>query len=265
MIDVHFHCLPGVDDGPRTMDESVELCRAASSEGVRTIIATPHVNRGLWKEHPAEHHLRLIAKLNAALGGTPRIECGSEYFFAHDMAEALEAGETWPLGRGKYVLVEFAAHAVPPMIEEAFFRVQLGGYTPLIAHPERNLVFQENAGLLRRLVERGARTQVTAASLSGHFGSAAQVCAADWMREGLVHVLASDAHNLTKRPPRWTEALEAATDVIGSDGVQALTVGNPAAILEGRELPWLPEPQESQRTGWFQRLRRFWTSTNRRP
>lgn len=259
MIDVHFHCLPGVDDGPRTMEESVELCHQAASEGVATIIATPHVNRGRWQEQSREHLQQLTRELDARLGGRPRVEFGSEYFFAHDMADALASSAAWPLARGRYVLVEFAAHAIPPLIEASFFRVQLGGHTPLIAHPERNAVFQSNPEVLRELVARGARTQVTAASLTGHFGDAARESATRWLEGGLVHVLASDAHNLTKRPPRWQEALETAAAVVDGDAIRALTVDNPRAILEGAELPWLPEPRESRSTGWFDRLRRFWS------
>src|SRR5215213_1100187 len=117
MIDIHHHCLPGVDDGPHELAEAVEMCRISAAEGIGTIVATPHVLRGRW---PVFSPLELEAKLNRlrdAVGDSPRLLLGSEYFFAHDMADILHTGTSIvPLAGSRYVLLELAANNVPPML-----------------------------------------------------------------------------------------------------------------------------------------------------
>jgi protein-tyrosine phosphatase len=242
MIDLHHHCLPGVDDGPRELAEAVELCKRAADEGVETIVATPHVLRGRWQNTSRPKLESLLAALREQLGDHPRLLLGSEYFFAHDMTEVLASGSSIiPLNDSRYVLVEFAAHSVPPLIEQAFYRVQLEGWTPVVAHPERNLVFQAKPDLLATLVRLGARTQVTCGSLLGDFGPEAQAAATKWVRGGLVHFLASDAHNLGKRPPRVRESLAVLRDLVDAPVADALTIGNPQAVIDGRPLVYEPD------------------------
>ncbi|HWS71393.1 MAG TPA: CpsB/CapC family capsule biosynthesis tyrosine phosphatase [Thermoanaerobaculia bacterium] len=242
MIDIHHHCLPGIDDGPRELAEAVALCRRAADEGVETIVATPHVLRGRWQNTSRAKLESLIEALREQVGAYPRLVLGSEYFFAHDMTEVLASGNAIiPINDSRYVLVEFAAHSVPPLIEQAFYRVQLEGWTPIVAHPERNLVFQSKPELLSTLVRLGARTQVTCGSLLGDFGPEARAAGTQWVREGLVHFLASDAHNLGKRPPRVRESLVVLRDLVDESIVEALTRGNPQAVIEGRPLVYEPD------------------------
>jgi protein-tyrosine phosphatase len=255
MIDIHHHCLPGIDDGPRELDEAVALCRRAADEGVETIVATPHVLRGRWQNTSRAKLESLLETLREQLGEHPRLVLGSEYFFAHDMTEVLASGNAIvPINDSRYVLVEFAAHSVPPLIEQAFYRVQLEGWTPIVAHPERNLVFQSKPELLATLVRLGARTQVTCGSLLGDFGAEAQAAGTKWTREGLVHFLATDAHNLGKRPPRVRESLAVLRDLVDEPVVEALTRGNPAAVIEGRPLVYEPEIADTPRQSPARRI-----------
>src|SRR5215212_3680298 len=175
MIDIHHHCLPGVDDGPDTWDDAVAQCRLAADEGIDTIIATPHVLRGRW-QNTSKHDLALrLEKLRSLVGNTPHLILGSEYFFAHDIAEMLSTGEAIvPLAGSRYVLIEFASHTIPPLVEQPLYRVQLDGWIPVIAHPERNVVFQSKPDLLASLIALGAKTQVTNGSFTGEFGSDAK-------------------------------------------------------------------------------------------
>lgn len=258
MIDIHHHCLHGVDDGPRELDEAVAMCRMAADEGIDTIVATPHVLRGRWKTwRPLELSTRL-ERLREAVGDTPRLILGSEVFFVHDIADVLAAGDTVvPLARSRYVLLELAANNIPPHIEQPLYRMQLGGWTPVIAHPERNTVFQAKPEILAALIQAGARTQITTGSLIGDFGPEAQKAATAWVRAGLVHVVATDAHNTVKRPPRTRLALERLVDLAGADVADALTVRNPRAIVENRGLDYEPEPVARRPDGFFTRMRRF--------
>ncbi len=231
----------------------------AVDDGIETIVATPHVLRGRWR---AVGQAELEAKLDALrqkIGGSPRLLLGSEVFFGHDIAEVLRGGKTiLPLAGTRYVLIEFAANAVPPMVESPLFQLQLDGWTPLIAHPERNSVFQAKPELLAGLIEHGARTQITAGSLTGDFGSEAQMAAQQWLSAGLVHIIASDAHNPRKRPPRMTAARRAVEAIVGPDAADALTRRNPAAVVEGRPLDYEPEPRlRPPADGFLTRLKKF--------
>lgn len=249
-VDIHHHCLPNVDDGPRDLDEAVALCRMAAGDGIETIIATPHVFRGRWQNTSRPRLEEIAASLREQLGdGGPRILLGSEYFFAHDIAEVLASGDgIVPLAGSRYVLVEFTSHAVPPLVEQPFYRLQLDGWTPIIAHPERNIIFQSKPEMLASLVRLGAKTQVTAASFLGEFGDEARQAAFAWIAAGMVHTVASDAHNLHRRPPRMTPALAAVRNAAGEDVANALFRDNPRAVAEARPLPYDPEPRDTLRS-----------------
>lgn len=262
MIDVHHHCLPGVDDGPKTMAESIELCRMAADEGIETIVATPHVLRGRWQNTSRTDLQSTLDDLRGSVGPRPQIVLGSEYFFGHDMDEMLRGDSILPLAGGRYVLVEFASHAIPPMVREPLYRAQLAGWAPLIAHPERNLVFQSNPELLASLIRIGVKTQVTTGSITGHFGPEAESAAIDWLQRGWVHVMATDAHNTNKRPPRFQAARRRVVELVGEKIAQALFVDNPKSIVENRGLvydPDIPEVSGTESVPLFARLRRFFT------
>ena len=262
MIDVHHHCLPGVDDGPRTMADSVDLCRMAADEGIETIVATPHVLRGRWKNTSRADLQLLLEELRARVGATPRILLGSEYYFAHDMADMLRGESVLPLAGSRYVLVEFASNAIPPLVKDPLYRAQLDGWTPLIAHPERNIIFQAKPELLAALIRIGVKTQVTTGSITGDFGRAAEAAAIDWLQRGWVHVMATDAHNTTKRPPRFRAARERVAELAGEEVAQALFVDNPKSIVESHGLVYDPELTEvfgNETLGLFTRIRRLFS------
>jgi protein-tyrosine phosphatase len=231
MIDLHFHCLPGIDDGPRTWDEAVALCRAAADEGVETIVATPHVLREPWINDDPKVLDRLVFELNTRLGGHPRILAGCEVLFCSDLVELWERrGPLTGINRGPHVLVEFPATSVPRSAEAVVHEMSMLGATFVIAHPERNLVFASDPTRLERLVQLGAMTQVTAASLLGEFGRAFEQSACEFMERDLVHAVASDAHSTTARPPRLAAARQLVRARWGAEVEERLFVANPAAI-----------------------------------
>jgi protein-tyrosine phosphatase len=262
MIDIHHHCLPGVDDGPRTLAESVDLCRMAADEGIETIVATPHVLRGRWQNTSREQLAAILERLRAAVGDTPHLVLGSEYFFGHDMDEMLRTQSILPLAGGRYILIEFASHTVPPLVRDPLYRIQLDGWIPVIAHPERNVVFQAKPDFLASLIRIGVKTQVTTGSVMGEFGAEAAAAAIDWLKRGWVHVMATDAHNVTKRQPRFRAARAKVADLVGEKIAQALFVDNPKSIVESRGLvydPDLPDSSGAQSGHLFSRLRKMFT------
>jgi len=251
-----------VDDGPRTFDDAVDLCRMSAEEGIETIVATPHVLRGRWKNTSRAQLETIMADLQARIGSAPRLLLGSEYFFAHDIAEVLRAGNAIvPLAGSRYVLVEFASHAVPPLVLQPLHSAMLEGYTPIVAHPERNAVLQSKPDLVAAMARAGVKMQVTTGSLTGEFGEQARATATDWLRAGLVHFMATDAHSVAKRPPRFREARARVAELAGEAVAQALFVDNPRAVIAGQGLPYDPDiPENLPKPGVMSRIRRLWGS-----
>jgi protein-tyrosine phosphatase len=234
----------------------------AADEGIETIVATPHVLRGRWQNTSRAQLVKILDDLRAAVGDHPRIILGSEYFFAHDMDEMLRTESILPLAGGRYVLVEFSSNNVPPLVRDPLYRVQLNGWMPIIAHPERNIVFQSKPEFLASLIRIGVKTQVTTGSVMGEFGPEAQATAIDWLQRGWVHVMATDAHNVTKRPPRFRAARERVAALVGEEIAQSLFVDNPKSIVESRGLvydPDLPDPSVPESGGLFGRIRKLLT------
>ncbi len=242
MIDLHFHALPGVDDGPAGWDDALALCRAAAAEGTRTVVATPHVLREPWLNEDPAARAALRAELNAKLGGTPRVLEGSEVWFGDDLVELFEKGAAGPLttlAGSRALLVEFPPGWVSPKAAAVFHELRVLGVVPVVAHPERNLVFAQEPERLAALVERGAVAQVTAASFLGEAGRGALAATETLMRLGLVHLVASDAHSMLARPPRMAPAREKVRKVWGAEVEEGLFVANPRALLAREPLPWL--------------------------
>ncbi len=243
MLDLHFHCLPGIDDGPEGWEAAVALCQAAAAEGTTAIVATPHVLRGVWLNEDPGARDELLLRLNTLLGGTPAVLPGCEYFFGLDVVELWEEGAAGPLtglNRSRYLLVEFGPGFVPPTAEAAFHELAVLGAVPVVAHPERNLDFARNPARLESLVAKGALLQVTAGSLVGDFGKTAQSFAEDLVSRGLVHLVASDAHSVDRRPPRMTAARERVRRMWGAEVEEGLFEANPKAIVENEGLAWDP-------------------------
>lgn len=247
MIELHFHCLPGIDDGPTTWDDAVELCRAAAREGTTTIVATPHVLRRQWSNEDPEARARLVGELNDRLGGRPTVLPGSEYLFGPSLLELLEdpASPLTRLNGGRYLLVEFGSLPAPGAVENVFHEMSLLGTTPIVAHPERHAVLSRDPGRVAALVDRGAAVQVTAGSLLGEFGEAAQLAAEELMRRGLVHLVASDAHDARRRPPRLAAARSRVRRDWGIAAEEAIFERHPAAVLASLTLDGKPvEPTQ---------------------
>lgn len=231
MIDLHFHALPGVDDGPDSMEAALALLRAAQAAGTHTVVATPHLSASYPRTRApavAEGVRALQAQADAAGIGV-RILAGAEIELMH--CETLGADDLsgLRLGDGPYALAE-----LPFTADSRFAEMLLGmhaGVQPvLIAHPERSRAFQEDDQLLGRLVGQGMLAQVTAASIAGSYGSTVQRCAWSMLAQGLVHVISSDAHDVVSRPPLLREPLEQAG--LG-DLCEMLCLDGPAAILAG--------------------------------
>jgi protein-tyrosine phosphatase len=238
MIDLHSHILPGVDDGAGSLADSLDIARAAVEDGISVIAATPHV-RDDWPT-AAEVMESRVAELAAELelAGIPlEVRRGGE--IAIEWLNRLPAEELrrFGLGGSRYLLVETPYHGWPFGIGHVFFELQEKGFVPVLAHPERNPDVRAHPERLEQLVEAGVLVQVTAASIDGRIGSRTQACGLWLIRNGLAHLLASDAHHASVR----AVGMAAAAQVVGGGSLaQWLTRDVPAAILADGRIPRRP-------------------------
>ena len=201
MIDLHSHILFGVDDGAQTIEDSVAMAQAAVDEGITVIYATPHHLTTRY-ENERDVVLPKVDELNAEfdrLGIDLVVKPGQELRIQGDLLEGLQEGTSIPLGNTNYMLVEFPSNHVPRYTERVLFDIQSAGYKPIIVHPERNSDLIQNPDKLLELVQNGVLTQVTAASVAGHFGKKIKQFSMQLIESNLTHFVASDAHNTTTR------------------------------------------------------------------
>ncbi len=214
MIDIHCHILPGIDDGPEDMDGSLAMLRLAAEDGVRTVVATPHF--GGRYDLPAPATIRsLTRRLNEvadAAGIEARVLPGCEAELVPDLPEQLRSGEALTLGdAGRYVLVEVLPLPIPLYALDVHFRLRLAGYVPILAHVERVAITADGLQFAREFVAQGGLAQVNADSVGGQVGRAAQRVCSRLFDEGLFHIIASDGHSTTSRPPLLTPCLRGFT------------------------------------------------------
>lgn len=211
MIDIHCHILPGIDDGPQTLEEALEMAKYAIDSGITTIIATPHHLNGRY-ENVRNDIFIAIDQLNEALRAAQiplTVLPGQETRIHGEMVENIEKLEILTLNNlNQYVFVELPSNHVPRYTNQLLYDMQLLGITPIIVHPERNAEIIETPDLLYNLVQNGALSQVTAASVIGLFGKKIRKFTRELIEHQLTHFIASDAHNLTSRSFRLGEAYE---------------------------------------------------------
>ncbi len=259
MIDLHHHCLPGIDDGPDAWDAAVAQCRMAFEEGVHTIVATPHVHRDPWINGDPAVIRQMVDELNERIGGRPRILPGCEYYYSHDVLDQLgDGGSIIGLADSRYFLTEFPAPLLPVGLERSFFEVALAGHVPVIAHPERNRRVQENPDVLIELIRRGAKTQLTAGSFVGRFGERSEDTAFALLDREMVHFVSTDTHDCERRPPFAAEAFAVISQRYGEARARDLMERNPLAVIENRNLPYDPDPVEKAHNGGFWSIIRSW-------
>lgn len=236
MIDIHSHILPELDDGAGSLQESLAMGRLATADGIRMMVATPHVITGLYP-HSRETILAAVAQLcrDFADNGIPLVILpGAEYRLEPDLPQRMSRGELLTINDGgRYLLVELPADQVPARTDQVFYELQLQGVTTIIAHPERNAVFARTPSLLYDLVDCGSLVQLTSGSLTGHLGTAAAAAARTFLKKGCAHFIASDAHSSGKRAPSLTEALKKAARLAGTEEAQNLVTKNPHRAVQG--------------------------------
>lgn len=257
MIDIHAHVLPGLDDGPANMGESIDLIRAAAQDNITTIVATPHMLDGVYNV-PRDEIFAGVAALNDALKehGIPvTILTGADVHVDTEIPALLRDGRLVTVaGRGKHIMLELPPDVVPGELDQLLYSVQLQGVRPVISHPERNRVIQEEPALLIPLVQAGSLMQITVGSIIGQFGSHVQDCAMALFERRMVHFVATDMHGMSRRIPRLSEAAAAVADKCGCEDAEQILKRNPEALIHGEYVdagdPTEPKPRKRRFFFW---------------
>jgi protein-tyrosine phosphatase len=232
VIDIHSHVLWDLDDGPRTFEESLAMLHLAAQTGTTDIVATPHANsRFAFRAEVVEEKL---AALRQSAAGLIRIHSGCDFHLDYDnIQDALAFPEKYTIAHRSYLLVEFSEMFVTSHIDAVIGKMLSAGIVPIITHPERNFALQQRLGALNRWADAGCLVQVTAQSLLGRFGSKSRRFAELLLKKNLVHVIASDAHDSTDRPPRLDLAFDYVAGNYTLELARRLFVENPEKVLDG--------------------------------
>jgi protein-tyrosine phosphatase len=238
MIDIHSHILPGVDDGPKTIQDSLLMVKQAQEAGVEAICATPHILNHVTPEldEAINQAFELLRTQAWKVGLKVRLFLGSEIYLRPDVV-ALRHHHFFSLDRSaRYVLMELPLGRFPLGTDRLIYDLRLEGITPVIAHPERSLVRTDQLQQVEGLARQGALLQINAGSILGRFGRLARRMAERLLELGLAQVVASDAHDVQDRSfCVLRDAYRRTVDILGRDGAEKLFVHNPGSILAGED------------------------------
>ena len=246
MVDLHHHLLPGLDDGSPDLATTLKMARIAADDGITHVVCTPHANT----RYPfdAERNQGLLAEVRQVIADAGiRLVLGSgcDFHLSYDnVRDALDNPHRYTVNGGEYLLVELPDYALPPTLEETYYSLRLAGMTPILTHPERNPSLQQDDSRLKDWIRDGMLTQVTASSVTGLMGRKAQKMAERMLADRWVHFIATDAHNVSTRPPQMRSALDHIASRYGEQYAQRLCTENPQAVFDNRQLGRQEPPQK---------------------
>src|ERR1700676_2923039 len=246
MVDLHCHILPGIDDGPETMETSLAMAESAVADGITHVVATPHSSNAYFFDFTTVRKRR--DDLQERIGDRLTLATGCDFPVSPENLVALrEDAPRFCINQRDCLLVEFNEFSIPPYMDQTLHDLQLAGLRPIVTHPERNGILRRQPDRLKQWVRHGCFIQVTANALTGTFGPGAQSDALRWIGDGMVHFVASDAHNTKSRPLKLRPAYDLVAAQFGVEKAEALFHDNPLAAFEGRELPHVPQLEEESR------------------
>lgn len=239
IIDLHCHILPGLDDGIELLEDAIEACNIAQKEGIEGIVATPHMREGFFDVSPAEarESLSTLQKQIAQREIEIELFLGAEVHIASHLPEKVKDGSVLTLNdTKKYLLLELSYQQYPIEFENVLFSLKVSGITPILAHPERVRYFKDDMERVARAVQLGALTQVTSSSILGHFGEDIRRYSIELAERGLMHIIASDSHDIHYRPPAILKACDEMVKIVGEKEATAMIKDRPSAVVHGEEL-----------------------------
>lgn len=240
MVDLHCHLLPGLDDGAKTIEDSLAMAEDAIADGITHVVGTPHASNEYKFDFAKVRAARDL--LNEKLAGRLTLATGCDFHLnPENLAAIRKDPRPYCINQNDYLLVEFNEFSIPPSMDQTLHELQLAGMHPIITHPERNGILRSQPERLLRWIRLGCYAQITAGSLDGVFGPGAKEDAWTWISQGLIHFISSDAHNTTRRPLKLKFACDLIARQLGEVKARALLIENPRAAFEGDPLPHVPE------------------------
>jgi len=261
VIDIHHHLLWGLDDGSDSLETTLAMARMASDQGITHIVATSHASSH-WTFQPeavaakATELRTLLAQQSIPL----TIGTGCDFHLSYDNVTDLRiTPRKYTINAGDYLLIELPDYALPINLPETLYEMQLLGLTPILTHPERNPTLQFDPNRMVEWLRGGMLIQITAASIMGRFGRVAEKMSRRLLTDGWVHFVATDAHNVTSRPPAIRECQALVSRKYGNDAAQRLFFDNPLAVFENRPLAEQPKPRNvfddyKDTRNWLQKI-----------
>ncbi len=239
MIDLHCHILPGVDDGADDLEAALAICRLAAADGCTAMVATPHLRHEYWHNGDRQRLESLWRQVRGLASGIIDVHLGGEIAVNSESCRELSrlpGGELLSLAGSRYLLLEFHHVGMGPDPEELIHELVVDGWCPVIAHPERIRWLASDPGYMQALLDLGALAQVTAMSVINLAGRFAFDAVSRMLDAGMVHFVASDAHDTRLRPPGMSRAFRRVAETLGEPVARELFITNPRAVVENRAL-----------------------------
>jgi protein-tyrosine phosphatase len=239
-VDIHCHCLPGIDDGPVNTPEAIELCRALVRDGIGTVIATPHQLGRFDNTNDANQIREAVSTMNEKLQDSAidlRVLPGADVRVDERLCSLLDMDKVMTLCDGhRYLLLELPVEVLIN-IEPLLVELGKAGMSVIISHPERYLMVAKRPQIIEKWLEHSVSLQITAGSLLGEFGPATEEAAWSFLQRGQAQFVATDAHDLSERRPCMTAAFERIATRLGPQAAREVCLENPMQILQGADLP----------------------------
>ena len=256
MIDIHSHILPYTDDGSRSWEMSIDMARQYVEEGYKKVIATPHwiefSSTSLKKEN--EERLEGLREKLKEEKIDLEVVLGNEIFINLDIDKYLEDKEASSLGDSKYILIEFSRNDYPSFIDLVLYNLQLKGYRPIIAHPERYRYVWENPNLVADWIEKGALMQMNLPSILGIYGKRQKETAKILLKNNMVHFLATDSHSNKRRSPKAAKGMEEVKKLVAKEVFEDIAINNQYKLLNNEDIKGQEYRRYESERKWF----KFW-------
>ena len=239
MIDIHCHILYEIDDGPKSLEKSMELLRELQKKGIEKIIATPHFISGDDYVPTTEEIREKVRILQEEIDKEEiklKIYPGMEVYASHDIIHRIKNNEILSLNDSRYILIEFPFETIPKYMSDLLFAIQLEGFTPIIAHPERYCLEYRKSKLLEQLVDKGVLLQINSESIIGAYGKRAKKAAYELLKDGMVHIVGTDSHSLNRILSDKQKIEKKISDLCGIENAQRIMYVNPQSVIENEDV-----------------------------
>ncbi|MCF7796829.1 MAG: hypothetical protein K9N11_01740 [Lentisphaeria bacterium] len=261
MIDIHNHIIPGVDDGAKSVDIALDMLREAQRQGVRHLVLTPHLyepdilqGTQVWRERIEQGSQKLFQAMQKAdLEMSLEVRAEVRYQeLLHKIISDLDV-----LIGGRYLLLEFSFNFVPNRIEDIIYDLVIDGITPILAHPERIVPWQNEPSKVLDLIRLGCLSQIDLGSVLGSLGKSSEKLARYLLEEDAVHLAGSDSHNLTSRPLLAKPGYDWLCDNYGQGLADKLLIENPERIIRGEEIEIIIPRVHEMPVSWRDKVKQW--------